>query len=152
MRTNLGLAFQEMRRQGLLARMNFTCCLTCGGLAMMEQAIVQKRAGTEVKGCCYYTQPDEADRLAGRDFKLAFGPVRTPCFGTLGLDVEKVGKLVIRCLAKYGVDYHWDGDPGHRILVKTHTIKRVPQEQAARFKLPKVAPLRFGGPWSRSIN
>lgn len=115
--TRLGSAFRAMRKAGLLARQNFSCCGNCGGYEMANKAAELKKVGKEVKGCAFYHSQANANKREGRNFYLTYGPLETTEFGTIGLPVEEVGKIVTTCLAEADVAYEWNGDGTKNIKV-----------------------------------
>jgi len=119
-KVKLNVAFALMRKAGLVARQNFSCCGSCAGYELTTDIVAmpdKKRA--KVKGVCFYHQQD-ADRLrAGRDLYLGYGPVDSKEHGQIGLETVQVGALVVKCLAEAGLAYEWDGTASQRILVRS---------------------------------
>lgn len=113
----LDSAFRAMRKVGLLARQNFSCCGNCGGYEMSQLAAKQKKAGKTVNGCAFYHAQANALRVIGENFYITYGPMDTKEFGTIGLPVEEVGKIVVKCLTDAGVKYEWNGDGSKNIKI-----------------------------------
>jgi hypothetical protein len=115
----LNEAFRQMRRAGLVARQNFSCCGSCAGYELTtDVAAMPDKKRAKVKGVCFYHRQD-ADRLnAGRDLYLGYGPVESREHGQIGLETAQVGRLVTSCLTQAGLTWEWDGTASQRILVR----------------------------------
>jgi hypothetical protein len=139
--TRIEQAFQFMQDEGLIARMDFWCCQSCAGCACTNEADKLIEEGStdqdSIKGCAYYHAQDGDDFERGLDFYIAYGPMHSSAYGTIGLEDEEVGKIVCFCLQKAGVDFEWSGDGSERIQVKA--------ESASSFKqsaLPRAGGIR----------
>ena len=110
-------AFKLMRKAGLLARQNFSCCSNCGGYELATKAVELKKAGKIVNGCAFYHSQSNADKRNGQDFYITYGVLDTTEFGEIGLPTVEVGKIVSSCLTKVGVQWEWNGDPTKNIKV-----------------------------------
>lgn len=114
----LNKAFSLMRKAGLMARQNFSCCSSCAGYALasaMEHQPAKKRA--KVKGVCFYHRQDAADLRDGHDIMLRYGQLHTEAHGPLGLLTVQVGRLVVECLEQAGLSYEWSGNSSECITV-----------------------------------
>jgi len=107
--TKLGNAFKAMRKQGLLARQNFSCCGGCASYALATKAKQKQEAGTPVKGYAFYHAQDAGNMRTGQDFYIGYDGIN--------LSAVEVGKLVVDCLTAAGVKTAWTGDSSTRILV-----------------------------------
>ena len=124
---NLTAAFKDLKGQGFFARQRFWCCQSCAGYAaatIVSDAIDKnpKRKET-IKGCVYYHKQDASSKDDGKDFYLAFGPLRTEKHGDVGLHETEIGKIVVATLERHGVKTEWNGDGNIRILVKIKSIR-----------------------------
>lgn len=118
-KVKLNVAFQMMRKIGLVARQNFSCCGSCAGYELTTDIVAmpsKKRA--KVKGVCFYHKQDNDCLVRGKDLYLGFGPVDSREFGQVGLDTVQVGHLVTSCLTQAGLAWEWDGTASKRILVR----------------------------------
>jgi hypothetical protein len=117
----LNLAFRLMRKKGLIAYQNYSCCSNCAGIEITNEAEQRIEAGKatpeSIKGCCFYHRQDAESRDAGRSFYLAYGPMDSAKHDEIGLDTAEVGKLVVEALREAGVGFEWDGNPNTRIEV-----------------------------------
>ena len=98
-RDKLRAAFKELRRIGYLARMNFTCCGSCGGYELAE---VLKQKPAKNGYVFWHRQADDAfgpDDDLDRTLYLAWGTCDNRAF-------EIVGVLV-----KHGLKASWNGEP-----------------------------------------
>ncbi|WP_125776975.1 DUF6891 domain-containing protein [Antribacter gilvus] len=121
----LAAAFEELERKGVVARMNFTCCQTCGHAEILEEvpaAVVDAGGGAAAPGGAagpwaytFFHQQD-ADDLgdAGSRLHLAFG-----AFGDVAVVEKEVaaGREVVDTLARHGFDVDWDGTNRQRPAV-----------------------------------
>lgn len=117
---NLNIAFQTMRKAGLLARQNYLCCQTCGGYAMSTAATELIDKGTkkeEIKGCVYYHNQDNERKRDGGNFNLAYGEIDTTKYGDVGMSTKEVGKLVCKILSVFEIPYEWNGKESDRITI-----------------------------------
>lgn len=114
----LNAAFALMRKAGLIAKQNFSCCSSCAGydIATKVTAMPAKKRA-KINGACTYNRQDTARMEAGRDLYLGFGPIGTQAHGDIGLTTVQVGQLVVLCLAQAGLAYEWNGEASQRILV-----------------------------------
>jgi len=116
----LRAAFKDMRKAGLMARMNYMCCQNCAGYAMTTEAVKRIDAGTpqeDIKGCVFYHNQDNANLERDRKFYLAYGNMDSTEYGTIGLPTETVGQIVVEILDKYDIKTEWDGNASSRIFV-----------------------------------
>ena len=122
----LDAAFAELEASGVVARMSFTCCGSCGAAEIYDEVA----PGTSPRGYVFFHQQD-ADGLAEPDahLYLSYGT-----FGRRGLsdeDYERealaVGELIRRTLEASGLRVHWDGTFAMRIgLVGLDWRRRLP--------------------------
>lgn len=146
--TRLAAAFGTLAGWGVVARMNFTCCQTCG-LDEIDDERTQVSSGGyggfREWGFTYFHQQD-AERLAeGGDLFLSFGtfgPLEDSDPALLALarsgdaaartqvrDASSVraGTVVVDALRSAGLGVTWDGSAGQRIAVTiTDWRKRLP--------------------------
>lgn len=103
--TPLRAAFSKLRAEGIVARMNFACCQSCG-LAELPQEEANKN------GYVFYHHQD-AERLKNKgEVWLAWGIA-----GTGKNKQEKFGRRVCDILEGAGLRIFWNGDASRRIEV-----------------------------------
>lgn len=114
-------AFEELEKQGILSRMNFSCCSNCGGYEITQIAVEKIKNGTPkeaIKGCCFWHNQDEDGWKEGYNLMLRYGDMSSTEFGDIGLSTLEVGKLICTELDKQNIVYNWDQDPNKCIEVK----------------------------------
>ncbi|KAJ0423522.1 hypothetical protein BJY00DRAFT_310178 [Aspergillus carlsbadensis] len=116
-------AFSSLERNhGILARMNFTCCTTCG----IDE--VSEDRDDDTCGYVFFHEQDmEGVAMNGGELSLVFGSFtrseRKNC---------AVGEVIVRSLRRAGVRVEWEGDAGKRIRVLCgEWRRRVPAEEDA---------------------
>lgn len=111
-------AFDDLERAGVVARMSFTCCQTCGHDEIRAEATPQSRGYT-------FFHSQDADRLAPvtSELYLAFGSLTED---DPDLDT-RVGAEVVKTLVARGLAVDWDGRADTRIrLPRMDWRKRLP--------------------------
>lgn len=141
MSDNLTSSFEELNRQGILARHNYHSCHRNAGIAITNEAEKLVDHGTVVLGCCFYTRKDFRQRQRGRNFCLTYGPMNSRRYGPIGHPADEVGETICRCLKKFGVDYVWDGDGRSKIMIVTSSIRLSKIQMAYRTMLENPVPL-----------
>ncbi len=100
-------AFRILRKEGLLCRMNFSCCGSCGSAELAE-----KMGKSNKVGYVFYNRQAEGHYWDGRGIFLAFAGKDT------GEETQEVGRKVVAALEKVGANVEWNEDPNRCILVK----------------------------------
>ena len=106
----LKIAFKELRKQGIIAKMNFMCCSTCAGAAIatyLEGLCEEKR--DKIKGCAYWHKQSESSFKENGMIYIQYGIVDTE-YGEIGLPTIKVGKMIVNTLKKHNIPVKWNGD------------------------------------------
>lgn len=119
-KAKLNVAFSLMRKAGLVARQNFSCCGTCAAYELTTDIVTmpdKKRA--KVKGVCFYHRQDAEQLNLGDDLMLRYGPVNSKKHGQIGLEAVQVGRLVTSCLTQAGLVWEWNGSASQCILVRS---------------------------------
>lgn len=109
-------AFKELRKEGILARANFTCCQTCGGydLGVKADAINKKKLGA-CKGWVFWHRQDNDRWDEDGTLTIAY----------TGADYKKkviattldIGVALFKALEKQGLKIDWCGSDDKRITV-----------------------------------
>lgn len=105
--TLLSKAFQEMRKNGLVAKQNFTCCQSCGSSEGWEEV---KKEGK--LGLVFYTHQDKENKKKGYLYLSYSGWDEAGRRGT-----KEVGESIVRILLEYGLGVEWNGSIDTRIKV-----------------------------------
>jgi uncharacterized protein DUF6891 len=124
-------AFGELESDGVVARMNFTCCGTCG-----HAEIGGERPASSWGYTFFHQQDSERLHPGGSDLFLAFGafgpvPTLDPALverARAGDDAARqeavaqsdvtVARRVVSALERHGLQVDWDGTSGRRIRVE----------------------------------
>lgn len=102
----LSAAFAELEDRGIVGRMNFTCCQTCGHAEIDDERSPGSRGYT-------FFHSQDADLLApgSSDLFLAYG--------SFGSDSdESIGEEVTSVLRSHGLTVEWSGSVEQRIEVR----------------------------------
>ncbi|ADB30517.1 hypothetical protein Kfla_1416 [Kribbella flavida DSM 17836] len=113
-------AFDELDENGIVARMNFTCCQTCG-VAEIDDERPADRPST---GYVFFHQQD-SERLTDDPayLFLAFGTL-DPEPGRVAEQDEAVGRRIQQTLTDQGLPVEWNGSSTQRISVGPLTWQR----------------------------
>lgn len=115
----LAAAFRQLEQEGVVARMNFTCCSTCGFAEIDDERTPRERV---INGEYRYQEREfvffhhqDAERLVDLPALLYLGYgsfLREPA------DVdEQAGRHVAQVLEQHGFAVDWNGDVQARIVV-----------------------------------
>ena len=124
-RSKLTKAFSLLRKEGLLARQNFSCCGTCGGYEISEMGESKgKKTGKYPAGYVFYHRQDTDTlnrngvvHLRYGTFENRNGKLRKGSFPTLN-----VGYTIVEAMKTVGLDTEWNGDTGKCILVNVEGV------------------------------
>ena len=114
----LDWAFEELERDGIVARQNFTCCCNCGHYEIWDE-IKQAREEHPVEGYVFYHMQDTEAAVAGGYLYLAYGSVEE--------DEEAlttIGRKIVLGLERAGLRTQWDGQGNTRIRIIDFDWKR----------------------------
>lgn len=120
-------AFVELEASGVVARMSFTCCQTCGH----AEIGLEVAPGAQPAGYVFFHRQD-ADRLADAPASLflaygAFPPDEGfPDDEAYEEAATDVGHRVVRALEAAGLEPQWDGRLGARIFLPSLDWRRRP--------------------------
>ena len=146
--TRLAAAFNNLAEWGMVARMNFTCCQSCGNAEIADERTPVSTGGYGGYlewGYTYFHEQDTDGLTAGANLFLAYGAF-APIAGldpallaradagdpaartqVMGASLSRAGTVVADCLRHAGFDVTWDGTTGQRIAVTiTDWRKRLP--------------------------
>lgn len=112
-------AFSELEAEGLVARMNFTCCQTCALAEIGGEAV------GEPLGYVYFHEQD-AERLAepNATLFLGYGPFGATDAESHEARMLAVGQQVRAALERQGLTVAWNGSTEKRIAVPGLTWNR----------------------------
>jgi hypothetical protein len=112
-------AFAQLRRTGIVAEENFTCCQPCG-MAEIDDQIPE---GSVMDGYAFFHRQDTESALTYGEFFLSYGafdPEPEP------QKTVEIGQRVVAALEAEGLRTEWDGSPANRITVFIEWRKRLP--------------------------
>ena len=92
-KTNLTLAFEELRKLGYFARQNFWCCQSCAWYAIPED---------KSEKAVFFHGQDAADLKEN---------------GSCYLSWDGNGEEIVSVFNKHGIKTEWDGDKAKRIKI-----------------------------------
>jgi len=106
-------AFAELDAAGVIARMNFTCCQTCGVAEIDDE----RPADRPTSGYVFFHQQD-SERLVDDQalLYLAYGTL-DPVPGQVAEQDAEVGRQIETALRTQGVPVEWNGSSQQRISV-----------------------------------
>lgn len=106
-------AFADLDAGGVVARMNFTCCQTCGVAEIDDE----RPPGRPAAGYVFFHQQDTARLLDDPAvLYLAYGAL-DPEPGRVAEQDEAVGRLIVTTLRAHGLPVDWNGSSQQRIEV-----------------------------------
>jgi len=117
----LDAAFDALEEEGVIARQNFTCCMSCGSAEIWDEMGEAKEAGLPVAGYTFYHMQDTEAAVDGHGVYLAYGATEEGEEAALA-----VARRVIARLEASGLAPDWDGDIGRRIAVPLDWKRRRP--------------------------
>lgn len=112
-REKLTEAFKLLRKEGLIAKQNFSCCGSCGTYEIGEQAKIKaKKVGKFPKGYVMYNRQSTEGIETFGSVNLSYGAFysrndirRKECFTDL-----EIGRLIEAKMKEVGLKTEWNGD------------------------------------------
>ena len=115
---HLDRALDAMERDGILARENFACCMSCGTHEIQDDVANARSTGHAVRGYVFYHQQDTEWVVDTGCLYLAFGATNPLPAGVTYDDATiAVGRGICAALEAEGLHVAWDGSPSQRIAV-----------------------------------
>jgi len=130
--------FKKLRKQGFLARMNFSCCASCAGfeLAEIAEGLIDagKRSAESIKGAVYYHRQDKDSMYSSGWLHIRYCSLTIKKNKEIGIDAKKIGEAVCALLKNAKLGYMWNGDSGKTIQVDmaVPSINPVPEDWVKR--------------------
>ena len=117
-KAHLNAAFRDLRKQGFLAKQDFTCCQSCGVSDLMDEAEFLAQTGRDVKGGIFYHMQDTDNLREDGRCHIAYVSFDLSK-GTSDAALEEaaivVGQVAVETLLRHGVKTEWDGTVARRI-------------------------------------
>ena len=111
-RKRLVQAFGELRREGFIARANFTCCQSCGTAEISDMVAKKKKENKQTNGYVFWHKQDDDCLFDTAQILLAYGKVEGGNITTVD-----VGQIIKKKLESKGLVIVWDGNSSSRIMV-----------------------------------
>lgn len=137
LRWALGRSFKALRKQGVIARMNFRCC---GGCASSELGAALEKHVKKI-GAAYWHQQDDARLREGHSLYIGFGAREDKGVAAEVREAATVsiGQLLVDCLKAEGLAVAWDGTAATRVQVTGMEEDKTPMHSTpAQVGRPKV--------------
>jgi hypothetical protein len=115
----LDAAFDALEAEGVIARQNFACCMTCGSHEIWDEIQAASEAGLPARGYAFFHTQDTDAAVDGGDLYLAYGACEDGEAAALG-----IGREIVAQLAAHGLRTEWDGTWDRRIGVPFDWKKR----------------------------
>lgn len=110
----LNKAFADLRKQGIMAKQKYLCCMGCASSSLGEEI---KKSPTKYIGGVYYHSQDAEDLRERGTCYIGFGALNGSC----GLDEETaslmVGHALKLTMERYGFGVKWAGTTDQRICI-----------------------------------
>ncbi|MDA2813442.1 hypothetical protein O4J56_22540 [Nocardiopsis sp. RSe5-2] len=111
----LDSVFRELRKSGIEALQDFSCCQTCALDAIAP-------SGDRDRGYVFYHGQDTDRAIGGGGLMLSYG-----AFGGDEEAATAIGREVVGLIGEAGLTAHWGGDPGKRIEISPmNWLRRLP--------------------------
>ena len=115
----LAAAFAHLEDRGIVARQDFSCCGTCGGVEIRDEMERVASTGPSVRGYTFFHVQGTDTAVDGRGLYLAYGSVAETEAGALAIARE-----VVATLENSGLSAIWDGSWATCIHVKLDWKRR----------------------------
>ena len=125
----LNAAFKALRKAGLVARQNFSCCGGCAGSQIAEEfgAADEAKRAARMKGGVYFHKQNGEALKNGGDLYVSFGQIEYTAADKTKIVSEMkcvdVGKLAVRIFEEAGLKVEWSGSANFAILIKADPPK-----------------------------
>jgi hypothetical protein len=119
----LDRAFRSLGEQGIVARQDVRCCLTCGTAEMHNEVREALSRGREVKGYAFYHGQDTQDACKSGELCIAYASLAG------GPEANAaIGRAVAEAIRKEGLVVEWDGSPQRRLCVLLSGLPRATEQ------------------------
>ncbi|WP_404336450.1 DUF6891 domain-containing protein [Sphingomonas sp. MMS12-HWE2-04] len=108
----LDAAFAALEADGIIARQNFTCCMTCGSAEIWDEVEEASNDGLQARGYTFYHFQDTDAALEGHGIFLAYGACEDGEAAALDIAGE-----VVAALEAHGLSPAWGGSWSERIAL-----------------------------------
>jgi hypothetical protein len=108
----LSAAFEQLERQGIIARQDFSCCSNCGVGEIWDEIQASLGAGRQARGYTFFHMQDTDRAVDGDGLYLNYGAVEKGADSTVAIGYE-----VVQTLERHGLSCQWNGSITKRIMV-----------------------------------
>ncbi len=108
----LSAGFEQLERQGIVARQDFSCCGNCGVGEIWQAIEAGRDAGRTVRGYTFFHMQDTDGAVDGEGLHLNYGSVEEGEEPALA-----IGREIVSTLERHGLGCRWDGTWEKRIFV-----------------------------------
>lgn len=115
-REKVKLAFQELSKQGLIAKMNFSCCNTCGNYEITTSHVNNPKLRNKKGYVFYHRQSHNSFKESGNCY-LNYGAFYSGDDSFESTKTKEIGELIFQALKNQDLPVIWDKDPNNKILV-----------------------------------
>jgi hypothetical protein len=122
-RDRLDRAFHSLGEQGIVARQDVACCLTCGTAEMHNEVREALSRGRKVVGYAFYHQQDTQDACKSGELYIAYASLA----GGPEANAD-IGRAVAEAIRKEGLVVEWDGSPQRRLCVLLSELPRTTEQ------------------------
>lgn len=105
-------AFAELEEAGVIARQNYSCCMTCGSAEIFDEVMAAHDAGLPARGYAFYHMQDTEAAVEGGGVHLGYGAVDEGEAAALA-----IGREIVATLEAHGLRTDWNGSWDRRIGV-----------------------------------
>lgn len=110
----LNRVFDNLERQNILARANFSCCQSCGGYELATIAEEQNKAGWVF----WHQQSEDGLRRTGNVHVYFAGADECDKPPKNAKSSNEIAKIAYREFLRVGLDVEWSGEESNAILLK----------------------------------
>ncbi|MBI2331836.1 MAG: hypothetical protein HYU84_06720, partial [Chloroflexi bacterium] len=108
----LDQAFEDLERQGIISRQNFSCCGTCGSAEILDEMASAKNKGKKVRGYAFFHVQDTELAVEGNGIYLNYGSAYNNYFAQI-----LAGHKIVKVIKNHGLKVEWNGSLSRRIFV-----------------------------------
>jgi hypothetical protein len=113
-------ALDALESKGIVARQNFTCCMTCGHTEIGEELEAFEEAGGVARGYVSFHQQATERVVDGDDINFAYGSVQED------VSSEEIAAELADELRKAGLAVDWNGESSMCVMVGVDWKRRWP--------------------------
>jgi hypothetical protein len=113
-------ALDALESKGIVARQNFTCCMTCGHTEIGDEVEQFEEAGGVARGYVFFHQQATDRVVVGDGINFAYGSAQQD------VDSEEIAGELADELRKVGLVVDWNGESSMCVMVSLDWKRRWP--------------------------